>query len=100
MPATLIVSYPVTDGAKFDWDYYTGTHMPLVREAFGPLGLTEAIALTPDDDAPVSVAVAVLTFRDAAARDAALGSPSAAGVFGDVPNFTDLTPVAQRMTVA
>lgn len=100
MPAALLVSYPASDGARFDRDYYTATHLPLVREKWGAHGLTEAIGLWPDDDAPAHVAIALLTFRDAAARDAALASAEAAAVFGDVANFTDIQPAAQRLTVA
>lgn len=98
MAGILIVSYPSADGATFDRDYYTGTHMPLVKEKWGPLGLTDAVALFPDDSEPAAVAVAVLTFTDGAARDAAMSAPVAAEVFGDVPNFTTIAPVAQRMT--
>ena len=100
MAAALLVSYPATTGARFDRDYYIATHLPLVREKWDPHGLIEAMALFPDDDKPTHVAVALLTFRDGAARDAALGSDEAAGVFGDVPNFTTIAPVAQRLTVA
>jgi uncharacterized protein (TIGR02118 family) len=98
MAGILLVSYPATEGARFDRDYYTGTHMPLVKEKWGPLGLTDAVALFPDDDAPAAVAVAVLTFTDGAARDAAMSAPVAAEVFGDVPNFTTISPAAQRLT--
>lgn len=100
MPAALLVSYPATDGARFDRAYYTATHLPLVRETWAPHGLTDATGMWPDDDSPAHVAVALLTFRDAAARDAALASAEAATVFGDVANFTDIQPAAQRLTVA
>lgn len=97
MAAYLIVSYPPSEGATFDRDYYTGTHMPLALEKWGPLGLTDAVAMFPEDDRPASLAVAVLTFTDSAARDAAMAAPVAAEVFGDVANFTTIAPVAQRM---
>ncbi|WP_298091145.1 EthD family reductase [uncultured Sphingomonas sp.] len=100
MPAALLVSYPATDGARFDRDYYIATHLPLVREKWGTHGLTDAIGMWPDDDAPAHVAVALLTFRDAGARDAALASAEAGAVFGDVANFTDIQPSAQLLTVA
>lgn len=98
MAGILMVSYPAADGATFDRDYYLSTHMPLVKEKWGPLGLADAVALFPDDDAPSAVAVAVLTFTDGAARDAAMGAPVAAEVFGDVANFTSIAPVAQRLS--
>jgi len=98
MAGILIVSYPSTEGASFDRDYYTGTHLPLVRERWGPLGLQDVAVLFPDDETPASAAVAVLTFTDGAARDAAIAGSTAAEVFGDVANFTTIAPVAQRMT--
>lgn len=98
MTAALIVTYPATPGATFDRDYYTATHMPLVKAKWGPLGLTDAVALFPDDVDPAAVAVAVLTFTDGATRDAAMSAPVAAEVFGDVANFTTIAPAAQRLT--
>lgn len=98
MAGILLVSYPPAEGARFDRAYYTGTHMPLVKAKWGPLGLTDAVALFPDDEMPAAVAVAVLTFTDGAARDAAMSSTVAAEVFGDVANFTTIAPIAQRMS--
>lgn len=98
--AAVLVSYPADPGARFDRDYYLGTHMPLVQDALGPLGLIHAIALFPDDADQALLAAALLTFRDAAARDAALASPAAAPVFADIPNFTNVQPAAARMSVA
>lgn len=37
-PATVTVVYP--QGAKFNMDYYKSTHMPLVQEKWGSMGLT------------------------------------------------------------
>lgn len=95
-----MVSYPARAGARFDRDYYVDTHLPLVRRVFGPHGLTGAEAFFPDDEGGAALAVALLRFRDAAARDAALGHPDAAEAFGDVPNFTDAEPAAARVTAA
>ena len=95
-----MVSYPAAAGGRFDRDYYLATHMPLVERMLRPHGLERARAWFPDDaDAP-SVAVALLEFRDAATRDAALASPDVGPVFADVANFTDIAPVAQRLTTA
>lgn len=93
------VMYGYQEGARFDWDYYTNSHLPLVREAFGPTGLVSATALkgigTPGGGPPVYTAVALLTFTDMAALQASMGGPRVADVSGDLPNFTDLTPVRQ-----
>lgn len=93
--ASFVVTYPVTAGATFDADYYVATHMPLVRARWTPYGLESARALIADGTQPYA-AVAVLDFRDGAAIDAALASAEAEEVFGDVPNFTDIAPVAMR----
>ena len=92
--ASFVVTYPPKDGARFDADYYVATHMPLVRDKWTQYGLVSATALMPDGPNPAFLAVALLEFANAAARERCLGSPEAADVFGDVPNFTDIAPVA------
>jgi len=37
---TLVVSYPVAEGTKFDAQYYVDTHIPLVRTCWTPYGLS------------------------------------------------------------
>ncbi|NQE65268.1 EthD family reductase [Caulobacter sp. RHG1] len=97
--AVFTVLYPAADGAKFDEAYYTGTHIPLVKEAFAPTGLLNVQVLkglAGGGGAPAPYVMMVnLTFRDAAALQASLGGPRAAEVMGDVANFTDIQPVAQ-----
>lgn len=93
------VLYPATPGATFDQAYYDATHIPLVREAFTPTGLTDVQVLKglpgPDGSAAPFVVIVNITFRDAAALQASLGGPRAAEVLGDVAKFTDITPVSQ-----
>ena len=93
MTAALMVTYPANADTRFDHEYYRETHLPMVRDALSPLGLKDVTAFRPGADAP-HLAVAVLTFADAATRDAALGAPEAGPVFADIANFTDATPVA------
>ena len=97
--AALMVAYPVGEGATFDRGYYVLTHLPLVRRAFGPHGLTDATGYFPEGGENAPLAVAILAFRDADARAAALGSAEAGPVFDDIPNFTNSTPVATPLTV-
>ena len=97
---SFVVAYPASPSATFDADYYMTTHMPLVRDTFGPHGMTGSRVLFPDQpDAPY-VAVTTLDFADAAAFAAATGSPGAAAVFADVANFTTITPVTMRARTA
>ena len=100
MAAALMVTYPAGTGASFDRDYYTATHLPLVREKFGPLGLIDVVGYFPEMEDAGQLAVAVLTFHDAASRDAALTSSAAGPVFGDVPNFTNVQPTPTALSVA
>jgi uncharacterized protein (TIGR02118 family) len=94
--AQLFVTYAATAGSRFDRDYYVATHLPLVEREWGSLGLQTAQAYFPAKAGTAHVAVAVLTFADDAAIAAALASPAAQTVMGDVPNFTDIGPQIQR----
>ena len=94
--ADLVVSYPRSDGARFDADYYRDTHIPLVEDSWGGFGMTGAQILWPADDGQPNVAMVVLRFRDAAAIDAALGSPGTAAVMDDIAKFTNIAPVIYR----
>ncbi len=53
----MTVLYPNTPGAKFDLEYYTTVHMPLVEDRLKPLGLIrteicKGVAGRPPDDVP------------------------------------------------
>lgn len=94
--ASLVVSYPRHEGAKFDADYYRTTHIPLVERHWSEHGLTGADILWPADDTQPNAAMVVLSFRDSAAIDAALGSPGTAAVMGDIAQFTNIQPAIYR----
>ena len=96
MAATITVLYETVESSHFDLGYYMAKHMPMVGEAFGPFGLKSWRVLkgvgSPSGDPATFGIIATLEFdnvqqfKDAAA---AAGGP----VFGDVPNFTNITPV-------
>ena len=93
MALSLQVIYPITDDTHFDYDYYLGTHMPMVGEHMGAhiasVLVTKGLASGPD--APPEVyAVATMTFADQSALDAALGA--AGPVIADIGNFTNTRP--------
>ena len=50
------VIYPAASGARFDYDYYMATHIPLVRRLWSGMGLQEVRVLkgngTPDGGPP------------------------------------------------
>lgn len=92
----IVVAYPRHDGAKFDADYYTGTHIPLVEKHWAPAGMTGADVLWPaGDDQPFACMVA-LDFESDAAIDAAMTSAGTPEIMGDVPKFTDIQPTIYR----
>ncbi len=94
----IAVMYPSAGGATFDEPYYMQTHMPMVREKWGPLGLSDTKVMRgvpgPDGAAPAYMMTALLTFgsmdqfKQAAAQH---GSE----IFADIPNFTAAKPVVQ-----
>lgn len=98
--AYFVVLYPRTANARFDAAYYVASHLPIVRNAWTEYGLVDATVLFPAQDDPAFVAIATLEFENEQAIDAALASPSAARVFGDVASFTDISPVAERCRIA
>jgi len=93
MSVSLQVIYPITKGTEFDFDYYLGTHMPLVAEHMGPhidrTLVTRGLAGGPDMP-PGHFAVATMVFADAAAMDAAMRASGP--VMADVANFTNVQP--------
>ncbi len=91
------VLYPKQEGGKFDYDYYLGTHIPLVRERLGDAlkgvevykGLSGA-----GDAAETYVTSASLILESVEAFGGAFG-PHAEEIMGDIPNFTNIDPVVQ-----
>jgi len=93
MSVSLQVIYPISEGTDFDFDYYLGTHMPLVAEHMGPhidrTLVTKGLAGGPKTP-PGHYAVATMVFADAAAMDAAMRASGP--VMADVANFTNVQP--------
>ncbi|HAO42738.1 MAG TPA: EthD family reductase [Afipia sp.] len=90
------VMYPA--GEAFDTDYYLKTHMPLVKDRWGPLGLKSAQAIKgvakPDGSAPDFQMTALLTFGSMEDFKAA-GKAHGKEIFADIPNFTKAQAVVQ-----
>lgn len=93
MSVSLQVAYPIADDTRFDYDYYLGTHMPLVAEHMGAhiaaTHVAKGLAGGPDTPPPF-YAIATMTFADQAAMDAAMAK--AGPVLADIPNFTNTRP--------
>jgi uncharacterized protein (TIGR02118 family) len=93
MSVSLQVLYPVSDGSRFDLDYYLNSHMPLVDEYMGAqierVLVTKGLAGGPDVP-PGFHAVATIVFHDQDAMNAAMAGSKP--VLEDIPNFTNVTP--------
>lgn len=94
MPATVQVLYPVSDGATFDYDYYTTTHFALVKKVLGANGMTsdsasKGLAGGPDVPSPF-FAIWTGVFPDMATLQGALAE--AGPVLADIPNYTNVQP--------
>jgi uncharacterized protein (TIGR02118 family) len=92
------VMYPATANARFDLQYYREKHMTLVGERWGKMGLREAKVLqgvgAPEGGAATYSVIALLTFDSADALQQAMAQHGKE-IVGDVPNFTNVTPIIQ-----
>lgn len=87
------VMYPQHDGARFDFDYYLRSHMPMMERLLGPVCLRWEVDRGVSGGAPgvgaPYVAIAHLYCTSLDAFQAAL-APHMAEVRADVANYTDL----------
>ncbi len=74
------VTYPKTEGATFDHDYYKATHVPLCVSSWGTVVSAE---IDKGINGPNEAAVH-FTFDSLDAFQAAMGSPGTAAVMADV----------------
>ncbi|HET7092693.1 MAG TPA: EthD family reductase [Thermomicrobiales bacterium] len=73
--------------------YWLGEHTPLTASVAGVRSYRCYPALPGQDDSPFD-GVAVLSFDDKAACDAAMASPAFAAALADAPNFQDTAATA------
>ncbi len=91
------VLYPADPGKRFDMNYYTHRHIPLVKSLWEPLGLKKIELLrcvgAPSGGGTYQL-IALLTFGslDEFQKAAAQHGNE---VLGDIPKFTDVEPVMQ-----
>lgn len=101
---TISVVYPREAGGTFDFDYYLNTHIPMVAQTWSNAGMTGGRALKgtvggDGGDSPY-FAIGLIDFESAEKLGAALAGEDAAKVLGDIPNFTNVTPIVQINEVA
>ncbi|MBE7941785.1 MULTISPECIES: EthD family reductase [Ramlibacter] len=96
------VMYPYKEGARFDHDYYRDKHLPLVKARMGEhlrsytidKGLAGGAPGTP----PAYVGMCHLFCDSVESFQQGMG-PHMKEIMGDIPNYTDLSPVLQTSEV-
>ncbi|WP_459623898.1 EthD family reductase [Burkholderia sp. 3C] len=96
-PPIVYVTYEGTPDSRFDRRYYVEQHLPLVMQAWQRHGLEGVTAFFPPLTHVGTLVICECRFRDAAAIDAAFGSPETPDVMADVPKFTDIRPTRFRV---
>lgn len=98
----LTITFPKSDDASFDFDYFRSTHLPDVGRAFGPFGLGYAAVLrgeqSLDGGDPAFFATMILSFSSEQEARNAVGSEAGKALSGDIANFTNATPIVQFNT--
>jgi uncharacterized protein (TIGR02118 family) len=94
---SILVLYANSPGSRFDLNYYTSRHLPLVRRLLEPMGMRSLTYVTEralDPAAPHQAyrLIAELRFDDMATTQAALAAHGAE-TQADIPNFTDVAPI-------
>jgi len=92
------VMYPNTPGCKFDHAYYADTHMPMVKRKLGDACRSYTVDKGLAGGAPRAPAADVARghiFSESVETFQAGFGPHAEAIMGDIPNYTDLTPVIQ-----
>lgn len=92
------VMYPYKAGARFDHNYYRDRHMPLVKSRMGDKCLyytvDKGVAGGSPDAPPTYVGMCHIFCDSVAAFQEGFG-PHAEEILGDIPKYTDLSPVLQ-----
>ena len=92
------ILYPNGDGKKFDMEYYSTKHMPMIASLLGDslkqFGIDKGLSgRTPSDPIPY-LAIGYLYFDRLSAFQNSFG-PHAEKIISDVPNYTNIQPVLQ-----
>ena len=93
------VLYRNEEGKQFDHGYWTTTHLALIQDLMGPMGLVngemEKGVSGTDPNAPAPyIAIAHLYFNTTDEVHAAF-KEHAGAIMGDISNFTDIKPELQ-----
>jgi len=92
------VMYPNTPGARFDHEYYRDKHMPLVKARLGDACRFYTVDKGLAGGAPGAPATYVgmcHIYADSVEAFQKGFGPHTQEIMGDIPNYTDLSPVIQ-----
>ena len=91
------VMYPKQEGGEFDYDYYLGTHIPLVKERLGEAlkGVEVYKGLSGAGDAAEPYVTSASLFLESVEAFGSSFGPHAEEIMGDIPNFTNIDPIIQ-----
>ena len=92
------VMYPNTPGARFDHEYYRTKHMPMVKSRMGESLKSYTVDKGLAGGAPGAPATYIAMghlFCDSDRGFQKGFGPHAKEILGDIPNYTDQTPVIQ-----
>jgi uncharacterized protein (TIGR02118 family) len=89
----LSVYYPNTVGERFDFDYYTSSHIPLCKARLNPsrTEVSKGISDANPNDPPMYVATVDFYFDTVDAVHEGFKTHGRE-VMGDLPNYTDIKP--------
>lgn len=90
---SLLVLYPNHEGARFDFDYYRNTHIPLAMKVMKADKVTLTEGLPGKDAPPPFVMICHFQFASPEALAAANARPEMADVRADVAKATDIKPI-------
>lgn len=92
------VMYPNKQGARFDHAYYRDKHMPLLKARMGDACRYYTVDKGISGGAPAEAATYVgmcHIFADSVESFQKAFGPHSAEILGDIPNYTDLSPIMQ-----
>ena len=92
----IMVLYPRGEGTHFNSDYWLNTHMPMLNDKWPKLKKWEADIAAPDSP---YYAVAHIFFDSMDDMQGAMASPETGEVLGDIPNYTNTSPIISTNTV-
>ncbi len=93
----IMALYPRSEGTHFNSEYWLNTHMPMLPTKWPKLTKWEADIAAPDSP---YYAIAHIFFDSIEDLQEAMSSSATGEVLGDIPNYTDTSPILSTGTVS